>query len=40
MTYSLFEFAKEHAEELVVVTETPAVPEQVRTKHREEMLQN
>jgi len=39
MTYSLFEFAKEHAEELVV-TETPAVPEQVRTKHREEMLQN
>jgi len=28
MTYSLFEFAKEHAEELVVVTETPAVPEQ------------
>jgi len=35
MTYLLFEFAKEHAEELVVVTKTPAVPKQVRTKHRE-----
>ena len=31
MTYSLFEFAKEHAEELVVA-ETTAVPEAVRNQ--------
>jgi len=32
MTYSLFEYAKEHGEELVV-TETVAVTEEVRNRH-------
>ena len=38
MTYSLFEFAKEHGEELVV-TETVAVTEEVRNQHPSQIYQ-
>lgn len=38
MTYSLFEFAKEHGEELMV-TETVAVTEEVRNQHPSQIYQ-